>query len=251
MDVANRRKGRIVRRVLAVVAVLLVVVGVAFGAYVSDYSRAGSVAQEVISAGAAAGAEVRVDEGESFIAVGDSAAEYGIVFYPGGKVAPEAYVPLAAKLAQRGIFCVIQKMPFNLAVFNINAADSVIDAYPSVMHWWVGGHSLGGAMAASYAAGNASKVEGVALLAAYASDDLTALGLKVEVVYGSNDGVVNREKLESCIALLPADSVLEIAGGNHADFGDYGAQSGDNEAAISADDQQERAADAVAAAMLG
>lgn len=106
-------------------------------------------------------------------------------------------------------------------------------------------------MAASYAASNASKVEGVALLAAYASDDLAALGLKVVVVYGSNDGVVNREKLGSCIAQLPADSALEIAGGNHAGFGDYGVQSGDNEASISADDQQEQAAGAVVAAMLG
>lgn len=91
----------------------------------------------------------------------------------------------------------------------------------------------------------------MALLAAYASDDLTALVLKVEVVYGSNDGVVNRDKLESCIAQLPTDSVLEIAGGNHAGFGDYGAQSGDNGATISADDQQEQAAEAVVAAMLG
>ena len=247
----DRRGGRIVRRVLVVVAALLVAAGIAFGAYVSDYSRAGSAAQEIISAGAAADATIRVDEGDSFIAVGDSTAEYGVVFYPGGKVAPEAYVPLAAKLARRGVFCVIPKMPFNLAVFNINAADSVFDAYPNVTHWWVGGHSLGGAMAASYAASNASKVEGVALLAAYASDDLAALGLKVVVVYGSNDGVVNREKLGSCIAQLPADSALEIAGGNHAGFGDYGVQSGDNEASISADDQQEQAAGAVVAAMLG
>lgn len=250
MNGKTRRGGRIAKRVLAVIAVLLVAAGVAFGVYVSDYSRAGSVAQEIISAGAASDAAVRVDETDALIAVGDASAEYGIVFYPGGKVAPEAYVPLAAKLAQRGVFCVIPKMPFNLAVFNINAADSVIDAYSDVAHWWVGGHSLGGAMAASYAASNASKVEGVALLAAYSSDDLTALGLKVEVVYGSNDGVVNRDKLGSCIAQLSAGSVLEIAGGNHAGFGDYGAQSGDNEATISADDQQEQAADAVVAAMM-
>ncbi len=246
----TRRGGRIVKRVLATVAVLLVAVGIAFGVYVSGYSRAGSTAQEIISAGAAADAMVRVDGGDSFIAVGDSTAEYGIVIYPGGKVAPEAYVPLAAKLAQRGIFCVIPKMPFNLAVFNIDAADSIIDSYPNVAHWWVGGHSLGGAMAASYAANNAPKVEGAALLAAYASDDLAALGLKVEVVYGSNDGVVNRDKLGSCVAQLPTDCVLEIAGGNHAGFGDYGAQSGDNGADISADDQQEQAADAIAVAMM-
>ncbi len=246
-----RGKRRIAARVLAVLVALLVAAGVAFCAYVSDYSRAGSSAREVIAAGSASDAAVRVVESDSCIAVGNSTAEYGIVFYPGGKVAPEAYVTFAAKLAQRGVFCVIPKMPFNLAVFNINAADSIIEANPDVVHWWIGGHSLGGAMAASYAAANVPKIEGVALLGAYASDDLTALGLKVEVVYGSNDGVVNHEKLAATIARLPAESVLQIDGGNHAGFGDYGAQSGDNEAAISADEQQEQAAAAIAAAMIG
>ena len=235
---------KILKRILAIVLVVVAVVCVAFGVYASDYYHAGSEAEALV-------AQADVADSDSAIAVGDPSSEYGLVLYPGGKVAPEAYVPLAQKLAERGVFVVIPKMPFNLAVFKIDAANSVMETYANVSHWWVGGHSLGGAMAASYAAGNASKIEGVALLAAYASDDLTALGLKVEVVYGSNDGVVNRDKLNACIDQVPADSVLQIAGGNHAGFGDYGAQSGDNDATISADEQQEQTAAAIAAAMKG
>ena len=244
-------KKKWLKRVAIALVVLIVALCAGFGIYVSDYYHADDTATQLISAGAASDATVAVEEADGLIAVGDASSDYGLVFYPGGKVDPVAYVPLAHKLAERGIFCVIVKMPFNLAVFNIGAADSVMEAYSGVSHWWVGGHSLGGAMAASYAASNAGRIEGVALFAAYASDDLAALGLKVEVVFGSNDGVVNRDKLDACIDRLPASSVLEIEGGNHAGFGDYGAQDGDGEATISADAQQEQTADAVAAAMMG
>ena len=238
------------RRVLVAVVAVLVVCCAGFGVYVSGYSHAGSTATEAIAAGAASDAEVKVSDEKSLIAVGDSGSEYGLVLYPGGLVEPEAYVPLAAKLARRGIFCVIPKVPFNLAFFDLSAADAAIRAYPGVAHWWVGGHSLGGVAASSWAAGNADKIEGLALLAAYSTQDLSALGIKVELVYGSNDGVINRESLAKSASQVDDANVLEIAGGNHAGFGDYGEQDGDGETTISADEQQEIAADAIAAAML-
>ena len=244
-------KKRWFRRVFIALAAVIVPCCAGFGVYVSDYHHASDTAAAALSAGERKGASVAISEGDDVIAVGDESADYGLVFYPGGKVDPVAYVPLAQKLAERGMFCVIVKMPFNLAVFNIKAADTVISAYPRVSHWWVGGHSLGGAAAAMYAADNADKLEGVALLGAYASDDLSALGLKVEVVYGSNDGVVNREKLQACIDMVPSSDVLKIKGGNHAGFGDYGAQDGDGKASISNEDQQEQTAEAIAAAMTG
>ena len=243
-------KKKWLRRVLVAVACVLVVFCVGFGVYVSGYSHADSTATQAIEAGASSDAAVRVSDEKSLIAVGDSSAQCGLVLYPGGLVEPEAYVPLATKLAQRGIFCVIPKMPFYLAFFDLDAADSVIAAYPGVSHWWVGGHSLGGVAASSWAASNADKVEGLALLAAYSTKDLSALGIKVQIVYGSNDGVINRESLAKSASQIDAASVLEIAGGNHAGFGDYGEQDGDGEATISADEQQEIAADAIAAAIL-
>lgn len=236
------------RLAVVLVAVVALCVG-GFGIYASDYYRAGSEATATVEAGASANGEAVADLGSS-IAVGDESSEYGVVLYPGAKVAPEAYVPLASKLAERGAYCVIVKMPFNFAFFNIDAADDVIANAPQVKHWWLAGHSLGGAMGAQYAAGHADKLEGIALLGAYAASDLSGTGLKALVIYGENDGVLNHEKLANSEGNLPANAqALVIAGGNHAGYADYGPQAGDGEATIAANEQQEQVASAIAAAM--
>ncbi len=217
----------------------------------SGYSHAGAAARQLIEDGASATAEVRVSDENHLIAVGNEGAENGLVFYPGGFVEPEAYVPLAAMLARRGVSCVIVKEPLSMAVFNVRAADGVIAAYPDVTRWWVGGHSLGGAVAGIWAAKNASKVEGVALLAAYSTKDLTAYGSNIALVYGTNDGVVSRDSLSAFEEKLDPRCVHVLAGGNHAGFGDYGERTGNDVATIAAEDQQELAAEAIASAMLG
>lgn len=236
------------RAAIALVAVI-VLCTVGFGVYVSDYYHAGSDAQSLVAAGEdSAGARI-VDNGSS-IAVGDSASEYGVVLYPGAKVAAQAYVPLACQLADRGVYCVIANMPFNLAFFGIDSADALMDAAPQVQHWWLAGHSLGGAMGAQYAAGNADKLEGVAFLGAYAASDLSSTNLKALVVYGDADGVLNRGKLATNETNLPAGAqTLVIEGGNHAGFADYGPQAGDGEASISPTQQQSQTAAAIANAM--
>lgn len=248
---AKENKDRLawLKRVAIGLAVALAICVAGFGVYASDYYHAGSQAEALLATGTDAAGQKVVDA-ESSIAVGDPASEYGIVLYPGAKVAPEAYVPLAAKLADRGIYCVIAKMPFNFAFFGINAADGVMANAPQVRHWWLAGHSLGGAMGAQYAAGNADKLEGIALLGAYSASDLSATNLKALVIYGQNDGVLNRQKLASCAGNLPSGSqTLVIGGGNHAGYADYGPQDGGGEATITPDQQQEQVADAIAAAM--
>ena len=115
-------------------------------------------------------------------------------------------------------------------------------------HYYVGGHSLGGAMAGSFAAGHAEELDGLVLLASYATSDLSESGLAVLSAYGSEDGVLNRESYAKNYGHLPADTQeLVIAGGNHAQFGDYGAQAGDGTAQISAEEQQALTAEAIAA----
>ncbi len=83
----------------------------------------------------------------------------GLIFYPGGKVEYTAYQPLMAACAERDILCVLVEMPFNLAVFDINAADGIQEQYPEVGHWYIGGHSLGGSMAASYLSKHTEKFD--------------------------------------------------------------------------------------------
>ena len=69
-------------------------------------------------------------------------------------------------------------------------------------------------------------------------------------IYVSEDGVLNREKYEADRANLPQDTTeTVIDGGCHAGFGSYGAQKGDGTPAISAEEQQQQTADALAAGM--
>lgn len=192
------------------------------------------------------------DEALVAVEAGDQSAQYGLVLYPGAKIEPAAYVPLARKLASRGVFCVVVKMPFNIASLDINAATKVMAEYPQVASWWIGGHSLGGAMAAQYASEHASELAGIVFLAAYSAADLSDTDLEACVVYGTDDGVLNFDKFEQAKRNLPADaSVLAIEGGNHAGFGCYGTQRHDGQASISPSEQQEQTAQAVAQAILG
>ena len=162
-----------------------------------------------------------------------------------------AYAPLLHKLADEGILCVLVKMPCNLAVLDTNAADGIPEEFPEVDSWYIGGHSLGGAIAASYAAKHVDELDGLILLAAYSTADLTDSGLQVFSAYGSEDGVLNRGKYETNRANLPADTVeMLINGGCHAGFGSYGPQTGDGTPTISAEDQQQQTADALAAWMM-
>jgi predicted esterase len=169
--------------------------------------------------------------------------ETGFIFYPGGRVDAQAYAPAARAIAQQGYLVVIVRMPLNLAVFAPSAAVDVITAYPAILHWVVGGHSLGGAMAANFAKSHPGMVAGLALWAAYpaSSDDLSASGLRVVSIYGSRDGLATGAKIDASRSILPADTTwITIQGGNHAQFGWYGDQPGDNPATISRQDQQDQ-----------
>ncbi len=194
---------------------------------------------------------VTVRDGGDFVSFTPTAIApvTGFILYPGGHVDYRSYAPIAQRIADHGYTVAIVKMPLSLAVFGIERADDVIAAYPAMRHWVIGGHSLGGSMAASYARTHADTVQGMAFWASYpgSSDDLSATTLKGLSTYGSNDGVLNRENLNATLPLLPPGTTVRvIEGGNHAQFGNYGHQSGDGTATISAADQQAQAADLTA-----
>lgn len=161
----------------------------------------------------------------------------GFIFYPGGKVEAEAYASLLAECARGGVLCVLAEMPFDLAVLNVNAADGVRELFPEIENWYIGGHSLGGAMAGAYLE-KAEGYRGLVLLGAYSTADLSRSSLEVLLIHGSNDGVMDREKYAQCLVNLPVGySEQIIPGGNHAGFGRYGEQKGDGAAEISAEEQ--------------
>lgn len=167
-------------------------------------------------------------------------ARVGYIFYPGGRVQPEAYAPMARAIAEAGYLVVIVRAPLDLAFFDVGAAGRVMDVHPQVSHWVVGGHSLGGVAAASFAKANPDRVDGLALLASYPApfDDLSQMPFEAVSIYGSRDGLADEASIRESIARLPIGArLVRIEGGNHAYFGWYGPQAGDNEALITREEQ--------------
>ena len=225
---------------------ILLAVCIAFDIYVSDYYHTDPAAEDAMVSDDV----VSVTEQNGNWVFAPESPTAGLIFYPGGKVENTAYAPLLHDLAEDGILCVLVKMPCNLAVLDRNAADSIPERFSEVTDWYIGGHSLGGAMAASYAAKHTDELDGLVLLAAYSTADLTDSGLRVYSTYGSEDGVLNREKYEADRTNLPQDTTeTVIDGGCHAGFGSYGAQKGDGTPTISAEEQQQQTADEPAAWM--
>lgn len=173
----------------------------------------------------------------------------GLVLYPGGRVDPRSYAPAARALAGQGYLVVIVPMPLNLAVFAPDRAAEVMAALPEIGAWAVGGHSLGGAMAARFAYRHPEAVHGLLLWAAYpaSSDDLSGRPLAVTSVYATHDGLATVTKIAASRPLLPGTTRwVPIQGGNHAQFGWYGPQSGDGTATISREEQQRQIVSAAA-----
>lgn len=172
----------------------------------------------------------------------------GFIFYPGGRVEEDAYAPILHEIASQGYLVVNVPMPFDLAVFGSRKADKVIAAYPEISTWVIGGHSLGGVMACEYASENLDTIDAVALWASYPAEStvLADSGLQVISISASLDGLSTPDKILNSAARLPVDTIwVEIAGGNHAQFGDYGRQTGDYPSEISHEEQYKQTVDAM------
>ena len=186
--------------------------------------------------------EVVEDDGYTFAP--RRPARVGFVLYPGARVDPASYAVPARQIAEAGFLVVVPALTLNLAVLDAGAADPVIDAHPAIDRWVVGGHSLGGAIAAGYAEDHCDTVAGLVLWAAYPAEDtdLSSADLDVASVVGTRDGLTTRADIDGSRDQLPPDTdFVPIEGGNHAQFGDYGPQAGDQPATISRREQQAQA----------
>ena len=235
MKTSENKHGMRRKKLLFIPLFVIVAMCIAFFVYVERYYHAEAYAHTAL-------------ESDDSVTVGQM--EYGwyfdgpsdtdaLIFYPGAKVEETAYAPLLHRLAEQGMDVCLVRMPFRLAVFGANQADQVMKQH-SYERWYIGGHSLGGAMAASYAAAHSSQLSGVIMLAAYPTKALND-SVQAWIIYGSEDGVLNRTRLEESSKYLPDGSeIYVIEGGNHAQFGDYGRQAGDGDAAISSEEQQQK-----------
>jgi esterase/lipase len=177
---------------------------------------------------------------EDNLVFGQKEAKIGIIFYQGAKVEVEAYSYLGKGLEDNGYFVVMPKLPLNLAVLGTNVADSIIDKYPEIQKWYVAGHSLGGAMISRYAFHHEKKVDGIIFLASYPADDFSTKSIPMLSVYAELDGLATAEKINNRKDLMSKDTIMHmIKGGNHANFGMYGKQKGDNASFITPKAQQD------------
>ncbi|WP_179410349.1 alpha/beta hydrolase [Microbacterium esteraromaticum] len=160
----------------------------------------------------------------------------GLVFIPGAKVQPEAYIAILQDVAvEHGISVVITRPWLNLAFFDPRGMDAFTSAAPNVDTWMVGGHSLGGVRGCQLA----GDADALVLFASYCAADLSGSGLPVLSISGSEDGLSTPQKIADARDLLPADAeMVQIDGAAHASFGDYGPQAGDGTPSISDDDMR-------------
>lgn len=228
----KRRRIRFI--IAASIVLILAIIAMVFTNYVGDYYRTDLDAVEAFTPMNLVSAELH----DGTLVFKPENAAKGFIFYPGGKVEYTAYQPLMAACAQQGILCILVEMPFNLAVLDINAAAGIQEQYPEIEKWYIGGHSLGGSMAASYLADHINDYDGLILLGSYSTANLSETGLNVLSVYGSEDRVMNRAKYEENKSNLPGDfTEVIIDGGCHSYFGMYGAQDGDGKPTISNEQQ--------------
>ena len=195
---------------------------------------------------------VQVTETEEYILFDGAGTEDALVFYPGARVEAAAYSPLMMRLAENGTDCYLCRIKYNFAMLDAEAAEDVRAAAGnnSDRHWYLGGHSLGGVTAAGLVtqgetADETSDWDGIVLLAAYPNAPITVPAI---LIYGTNDGIVEPEEYGRIVedGLWPEDfTEVRLEGGNHAQFGDYGEQNGDNKAEMSFDEQLDKTAAAI------
>ena len=227
-------KKKIIPKILISLLITISIIGLVFTIYVNDYYHAD---MDSIN-------KFTVENNAKMILKDDAIiyevenATTGIIFYPGGKVEYTSYLPLMKSLASKGILTILIKMPFNLAVMDINAAEDYQTKYKNIDNWYMSGHSLGGSMAGNYISDNLDKYDGLILLASYVTDDLSKSKIKVLSIYGSEDKILNMKNYKKNKVNFPNNyKEIIIEGGNHSYFGMYGLQDKDGKPSITNEEQ--------------
>lgn len=217
------------RKVKIAIVIIVAVIAAYSIYYLTSYSPAEQTATDCLNGTA----NVSVSKIDNKLFVDGKGNDTALIFYPGAKIEYTAYLPMLCELSSMGVDCYLVEMPFNIALFGENEADDIIET-TNYSNYILCGHSLGGVVASSYMA-HSGKGDGLILLAGYPTENITKPVLSI---YGSNDGDLNRKSYDEAKPLMSNLTEFVIDGGNHAQFGYYGKQSGDNAAGITPEDQQ-------------
>ncbi|MEA4854191.1 MAG: alpha/beta fold hydrolase [Christensenella sp.] len=224
-------KKRKVTKILLIVGLIFAVAVVGFLIYAADYHHADSDALAALSG------DPTIISQDNLTILPQEGADTALIFYPGAKVQDVSYLPILEKIrSECKITCILVKMPLNMAIFDPGVANGVIAKFPEIKSWYIGGHSMGGAMASDYASKNPDKVKGLILLGAYIYGDYPPENALT--IYGTLNSDLEKH-------IDYTENIVVIQGGNHAQFGNYGKQKGDPDAEITAQEQQDIAVCAI------
>jgi hypothetical protein len=235
---------KVFQRVLLGLVIVIMIAAAGFVVWAETPSRPGADALAALESDRVVNV---IDHGKyiAFEPIGQKTTT-AFLFYPGGHVDYRAYSPILRRIAEQGYLVVLVRVRLNLAFFDIEAGATALEDYPQITTWVTGGHSLGG-VAAAYFAQRHPEIKGIVFWASYPADDrLKDSGIKMLSIYGTQDGGLDDgAKIEQYKPFQPADTqFVVIQGGNHAQFGDYGPQPGDNPATISPESQWQQTTDA-------
>ena len=218
-----------------ILALVIIIAGFSIW-YLTDYSHADASVNAYLNGTDNVSVE-KIDNGLFLDGPGNESA---LIFYPGAKIEYTAYLPLFTELANEGVDCFIVEMPFNLAFFGLDSADSIVsNTNFTYDKWYISGHSLGGVVASYYVTNHSTDYDGLILLASYPAEDLN--NVSVLSIYGSNDKVFNKETYDKSKGLMDYNlTEYVINGGNHAQFASYGNQAGDGVATIPSENQRKQ-----------
>lgn len=218
-----------------ILALIILIAGFSLW-YLNDYYHADASVNAYLNGTDNVSVE-KIDNGLFLDGPGNDSA---LIFYPGAKIEYTAYLPLFTELANDGVDCFIVEMPFNLAFFGLDSADSIVsNTNFTYDKWYISGHSLGGVVASYYVTNHSTDYDGLILLASYPAEDLN--NVSVLSIYGSNDKVFNKETYDKSKGLMDYNlTEYVINGGNHAQFASYGNQAGDGVATIPSENQRKQ-----------
>ena len=221
-------------------------------AFSNDASRIGFatgdvVAQRLAMALEEMGEELRgISEG-SILALADAWADRAVLLIgdavASGLPASELFLEVSRSNLSKEIAGMNGKAVKGAGYFRPNIASEITAHFPEIKHWVIGGHSVGGTMAAQYTRDHPEIVDGLVIWASYPADnaDLSRSGLPVGSIYGSLDPRVNDSSVAERRHLLPDDtSYTRIGGGDHHHFGSYEIEPSDHHATLRRADQQEQ-----------
>ncbi len=245
-NVKTAKRKTIRRVILAIIAVVVLASAVGIGVCLFNERPAVQALATYQSAYGDTTINVSDDGGVEILPLNGGIHKTGIIFYVGAQIKPDAYIPLLTRIAEQGYPCFIPNLTCNMAILEPSAAEEIIQAHPEIEVWYIAGHSLGGLIASDFAEDHQDEVKGLIMLAAYTNCDMSEISMPALSVYGDSDGVLNKKRYDERLPWNSSDfEEYVISGANHAQFGDYGKQPRDNDANITADDQQAQTADMI------